>query len=395
MRLKFILTAVLITLLVAGCHNGKKLSQKEQARKQWNHTRASVLASLAKDQYETGNFDKCRQTVGEALALDPESSPLHILAAKLAMEQGALEVAERELGLARKCDPKNGEADYLTGVIYQRWQKPQQACDYYMSAADKNPTELAYVLARSEMLVVMDRQEEALQVLQDRTSNFEHSAVLHDAIGQILVQLGRNHEAVEQFRQACVLETDDDSIREHLGLALYYDRQYREAAEEIARLVTRDGYTRRGDLYTMLGETQMQLGRYRDARASFETATEIDPALASAWLSLAKASLQLGDQRRVELSIRKAQSLEPGNGDVQLLMGYLRLRQDRLADALAAFRKASALNQADTVSLCMVGYVLEKLGRSNEAVQYYGQALKLKPNDELASKLMASIDVTQ
>jgi hypothetical protein len=40
----------------------------------------------------------------------------------------------------------------------------------------------------------------------------------------------------------------------------------------------------------------------------------------------------------------------------------------------------------------MVGYVLEKTGKSEQAMKCYAQALKMRPNDELASKLMASID---
>jgi len=40
----------------------------------------------------------------------------------------------------------------------------------------------------------------------------------------------------------------------------------------------------------------------------------------------------------------------------------------------------------------MVGYALQKLGRPAEAISYYAQALKIKPNDDMAKKLMASVD---
>ena len=72
---------------------------------------------------------------------------------------------------------------------------------------------------------------------------------------------------------------------------------------------------------------------------------------------------------------------------------HLRLRQDRLQESLAAFQKVSSAENADPLSLCMTGYVLEKLGRPNEAIQYYGKALKRNPNDELANKLMAGIQL--
>ena len=76
-------------------------------------------------------------------------------------------------------------------------------------------------------------------------------------------------------------------------------------------------------------------------------------------------------------------------------MGYVRLRQDKDSEALAAFRKASALDPNDPVSLCMIGYVLEHTGRSAEAMPYYAQALRLSPNDDLATLLMANVDIAE
>jgi hypothetical protein len=40
----------------------------------------------------------------------------------------------------------------------------------------------------------------------------------------------------------------------------------------------------------------------------------------------------------------------------------------------------------------MMGYVLEKTGRSDQASPFFAKALRLKPDDELAMKLMASIE---
>ena len=90
---------------------------------------------------------------------------------------------------------------------------------------------------------------------------------------------------------------------------------------------------------------------------------------------------------------RRAISIDAGCGEAHLMLGYVQLREDHLADALASFRKACALDAKDTVGLCMTGYVLEKTGRRELAVRYYAQALKIKPGDELATKLMASVDL--
>ncbi len=396
MKLKWNVVAVALILVLgfgAGCQSGKKRqTPKQQAEKRWAASRAAVLGSLAKGQLESGQFDKARETLNKAKTLDPTNAQLCILAGTLEIEQGRLDAAERELAEARRLDPKNAEADYLSGVIYQRWLKPQVAFDFYSAAAEKNPREVAYPLAAAEMLVELGRGDEALSMLQGRLDEFGTSAVMHDTIGQLHVARGEYAQAVEALRQASTLASDDPHVREHLAMALFYDKQYREAADGFARALKDPANASRAELHIALGECQMNLRRPREARDSFEKASHLAPGSATAFLSLTKAALELDDLRRAEIALRRAVALAPEQAETHLMLGFVRLKQDRLPEALAAFCKASALDPNDSVALCMVGYALEKSGRPRQAEQYYGRALRLDPSDELASKLMASVN---
>jgi len=399
MKLKLIIVvaaALSVAALSAGCASEKKEktpSQKEQAVRQWNQTRGAVVGQLAKNQYEAGNFEESRKSIEQAVKLDPQNSGYHVLSARLWIEQGNLEQAERDLELARGYDPNNAEADYFSGVVNQRWQRSQQALDCYTNACGKNPSELAYVMARAEMLVALNRAPEALQFMQSKAADFEHNPVLHHAIGQLLVDQGHYAEAVNSLRQAMILAPEDANVREHLAMAQFYNHEYRDAAESFARLLRDEKTSKRSDLWLALGECQMQIGKLPDARASFDTATELNPTSSLAWLSLAKVALQLNDTRRAEIVLRKVMTLDGGaSSEAHLMFGYLRLRQDKLPEAMSEFQKASTLDRADTVSLCMIGYVLEKTGKPKQAMKYYAAALKLKPDDELATRLMASVD---
>jgi Flp pilus assembly protein TadD len=236
-------------------------------------------------------------------------------------------------------------------------------------------------------------------------SFFENSPAIRDMVGQLLMQDGKFTEATPILRQASVLASDEQPIREHYGLALFYNKQYGEAVMVLDRLVKDKKYAERADLWTALGECKLELKQPREAREDFETAAQLQPGLVSAWLNLAKAALQLNDLKRAEISLKKAITMEPKSADANLLMGYLRLQQaedrsqksevrsQKMEEALAAFRRATALDNSDPVSLCMTGFVLEKMGRSNEAIGFYSQALKIKPNDELATSLLAKVQV--
>jgi tetratricopeptide (TPR) repeat protein len=389
-----VLCITLILLLAAGCQSvAKQKTQKQTATDQWNAARASVLYSLAQDQYATGNFDKCRESLDDALKLQPNSAKLRILSGKLAIEQGQLDVAEKELALARAADPTNAEADYLAGVVAQRWQQLDRAYEFYTAASDKAPAELAYLLARAETLVSLDRSEEALKLLEEKVVFFEHSSAIRQAVGQLLVQHGRYEEASKMLRQATILSPDDLGLREQLGMAMFYANNYREAGDVLARVIDHEKYADRADLLLAMGECRLQTGQLREARGLLLKASERMPWNPTVWLSLSKASMELEDHDRAELAIRKALALDPASSQAYLMQGYLRLKQNRLPNALVAFRKASALDGGDTVSLCMIGYVLEKQGRPDEAMQFYARALQIQPKDELASRLMASVQI--
>jgi tetratricopeptide (TPR) repeat protein len=398
--MRFKLAAPLLGIaLASGCagpgEKSNSQTQKQAAQKNWAGARANVLGNLAKEQYDGGNLEKARETIDQALGIDPENAPLLVLSAKISIEQGVLERADRDLVTARRLAPKDAEADYLSGVVCQRWQKPQEAYEFYRSAFEKHPSELAYLLAQAEMLVGLNRADEALALLQAKVVYFEYSGAIRDAVGQLLMQRGMFRQATDMFRQASVLASEDNTIREHLALAYSQSKQYRDAADVLTRLLKDEKYARRADLHLAMGECLLQLNRARDARDSFDTAANANPNSAAPWMGMGKAEMALNDLRRAEIALRRCLSLDPSAGEAHLMLGYVRLKQNKLDDALASFRKAAAIDEADTVSLCMVGFVLEKKGQNEEALRFYARALKLKPGDELATRLMAEVQLDQ
>jgi len=392
---KCVLSSLVALCLLASCSQTKSPTAQQEAMSQWNYARAAVLVGLSQDQYQNGNFDKSRSTLDEAIKLEPDSAAAHVLSAKLYIENGQLELAERELTVARQADPKCAEADYLSGVVYQRWQQPEKALVFYQDACDKAPAELAYVMARAEMLVAMDRPDEALALLQAKINYFEHSGAIRDEVGLLLVQKGNYPQAIEMFRRASILSPDDLTIREHLATALFDGRQYAESAGILAGLLAEPKYDHRPELLMMLGECQLQTDNAGDAAQSFQQASDMQADSAAAWLGLARAEVQLGNTRRAEYALNHCLAISDENAQAYLLLGYLHLRQSRFSESRDDFAHASRLDPADTESLCMFGLALDKLGQTRDAAACYQKALKIHPDDELASRLLARLDQGQ
>ncbi len=384
-------------LFIVGCGGGGGLTpnQKVQANKQWNDARANVLASLAADQFKNGNLEKCQETLDQALRLEPDKAPLHILAAKLSIEQGDLEPAEAHLAAARRLDPRNAEADYLTGIVLQRWHKSEEARAAYAAAVQKEPAELSYLLADAEMLVAIDKPAEAVALLQSKAAFFEHSGVIRDEIGQLLIQQKQYAKGIDALREASILSSEDPTIREHLAFALYTDGQFVEAAASFNRLLKEPNYQSRADIQAALGDCLARSQQLTDAIKQYDAATRLNPGCSGYWLGFAKVAVQLNDLPRADLAVRKAISLEPANSDAQCLFGYISLKQNKLAQSLAAFRNAAELNPTDSVSVCMQGYVLDRMGRKAEAPAFYARAHEIDPDDALANRLWMSAGGTR
>ncbi len=381
------LTFGMVIAALAGCSENKQQTPTQQAVKNWNGARAAVLLGLARDQYQSGSFDKSRLTLSEAAKLDPDNSAEHILSAKLYIEAGQLEAAEKELEAARTLDAKNAEVEYLAGVVYQRWEQPERALAFYTHATELAPAELGYLMARAEMLVAMNRPMEALALLQEKVAYFEHSGVIRDEVGLLLLQQGKLDDAIEMLRRATILSEDDLTIREHLAQAQFQGRHFDDCSESLSRLLADVRYANRGDLLLTQGQCQLETGHAGDAVVSLARAAELMPTAASVWLALAKAQLQISELHGAGASLNKSLALDPSASGAHLLMGYLRLREARPEEAILSFQQANALDPTDTVSLCMIGYSLEKLGHTDAARRYYSRALEIKPGDELAGEL--------
>jgi tetratricopeptide (TPR) repeat protein len=394
MRYSIYFSLALLLMLVA-CAGNKTPSAQEAAVKQWNSARSTVLVGLASDQYQNANFTQSRATIDQALRMSPDNASARLLSAKLYIEAGTLEAAEKELAVAARNDSTAAEADYLYGVVYQRWQQPERALECYQQACDKSPAELAYVLAKGEMLAEMGRRDEALSVLLAKVAYFEHSGEIRDEVGLLLEQEDRYPEAIEMLRRAAILAPDDLTIHEHLAMALFRGSQFADAAEQLSELLASEKYDHRPDLEFTLGECQLQIGKFTDAVETLQEASEAMPDSVGVWLALARAELQLDNYRRAEFAVRRCLALDDAGSEANLLMGYVMLREDHLDEAYASFLRASQLDQNDTVSLCMVGLTLDRLGRSQEAAKWYQRALKINPSDDMANELLARLDIHQ
>jgi serine/threonine-protein kinase len=168
--------------------------------------------------------------------------------------------------------------------------------------------------------------------------------------GTFLYNQGRYDDSAAQFRRATELTPDVSHAWSNFSLALQAQGRYEDALaaskKSIAIKPTAPGWTN-------LGTLQYALGKYDEARQSYEHASALAPSEALVWMNL-------GDAHR---AMRSAGA------------------RDAYARAIAAARDALALNPKDARMHSRMAICLAKSGRAAEAQDAIRRALEIDPTN--------------
>ena len=131
--------------------------------------------------------------------------------------------------------------------------------------------------------------------------------------------------------------------------------------------------------------TLLQLGRYGEALATYESALAIAPNYAEALNNRGSAMLQLGRVAEALQSYEKAILIKPEYLDAINNRAAALIVLDRNEEALACYDKILAINPNSEKTLVRRGALLHKLQRYQEALVNYDRSLVISPDNIAAA----------
>ncbi|MCL2647060.1 MAG: tetratricopeptide repeat protein [Phycisphaerales bacterium] len=376
------------TLAVTSCGLDNHKSAHEQGTTSWNMARLAIIYQLAETQYKAGDYDKCTETLKEAFETKALFAPMHVLAAKVNIEKGNLEPAANYLNAAIRINAGLPEPYYLMGVIYQRWQKPEAACDYYNQAWQRKSDEVKYMLAVVEMNITLGRLDEAQAMLESKLVYFEQSAAVRVALARIFSLKNDYVTASRYYRDATILVPEEPRVRRSYAESLFYAGKYGESAPILEDIRKQPELTDRANVLVMLGQCYLGMRRTRDARECFQEAIRDNPSMMSAYLNLSKACMETGDLSIALSAAKNVLRLEPENIQAMILAALVQEKMNKLEDAAAMLEKASQLSPGDSTILCMLGLNAQRRGNRELAAAYYVRAAAANPKDPWVAELL-------
>jgi tetratricopeptide (TPR) repeat protein len=152
------------------------------------------------------------------------------------------------------------------------------------------------------------------------------------------------------------------------GVAAFQQENYVLAAQELEQ-ATRLGFTayRPEEIYTILGRTYEQLGRFEEAIVAHQRAVEANPNYYQAWVNLGIAYRLAGNLDEAEKSYKRALAIEPNYAELHASLGALYVFKDDPENAIKALQEAIRLDPQLAVSHANLALAYAMLGRFDEA----------------------------
>jgi tetratricopeptide (TPR) repeat protein len=212
-----------------------------------------------------------------ALAVTSKNAFAHLQLGMAYFRERQFALTEKEIRAAVEIDPETPRLQYTYGTILQRNGRFEEALKAFRKASSGDIPDPAYratiANATANVLRGLGRNEEALSEYRTAVAISPNSSLGHYNFANMLADLGRYREAQGEYRQAIELDPSSDSP--HIGL----------------------------------GRVFVELGQPEDACAEFRRAIELRPENAVAHSSLAQSLRAEGRLEEASNEYRKARDL--------------------------------------------------------------------------------------
>ena len=175
--------------------------------------RADVLRGIGNITRALGNLDAAIAAYRHALTLDSDFAAVRYDLARLLMQRGVFDEAERELLAALESVPTYADATLALAGVYKLGHRPREALVLLVEFLERDPYSFSGLIALGELLLDEGRHADAAVAFQ-RVLRFDEThvgAIFYQ--GVLLAEQERFREALASWRKVAVLEPDSEYAR--------------------------------------------------------------------------------------------------------------------------------------------------------------------------------------
>lgn len=201
-------------------------------------------------------------------------------------------------------------------------------------------------------------------------------------------KLGKHAEALEASKKAVSLRPSAESYF-NIGLASFYLKQYKEAADAYRQSIKLDPYNS-ADAYFALGLVYREWGKADEEIQAYKQAIRLRPDYTVAYERLGSRYLKSKKFNEAVEVFRQLAAMKPGDALAPNSMGEAYLELNRLNEAAESFRQSIRLKPDYGKAYYNLGKALLVMGNRDAALEQYTILTNLDP--DWAEKLNALIN---
>ena len=276
------------------------------------------------------------------------TSPL-VTAAEQAIEKQDYGTAEAKLKEATASDPKDYQAWFDLGYVYDRTQRADLAQDAYQHAVDAKPDVFESNLNLGLLLAAKndpaaEKYLSAATQLKPLTRPNEGHARAWMALGRFL-ESSKPESALVAYGEAGKLRPTDAAP--HLGAAVILGRQ----------------------------------AKYPDAEAEFKRALERDPRSSEALTGLVNVALQQKHYDEAEILLKQRLAADPNDAAAHAQLGRVLAAQDKYPEAAAELEAGLAASPDDLGAMRQLANIYAAAKQWDKAMPLYARLVQAQPKD--------------
>ena len=214
-----------------------------------------------------------------------------------------------------------------------------------------------------------DDCEKALPYFEKAVESDSNYAEAWTQAGFCREKLGRHNDAIEASKKAVALRPSAESYF-NIGLANYYLKQYREAAENYRQAIRLDPYNA-ADAYYALGLVYRDWNRPDDEIQAYKAAIRLRSDYTSAYERLGSRYLKSKKFSEAIETFKQLAVLKPGDANARNSIGEAYLELGKLPEAVEAFRQAIQLKPDFGKAYYNLGKSHLAMGNRDAAVEQY------------------------
>ena len=223
-----------------------------------------------------------------------------------------------------------------------------------------------------------DDCEKALPYFEKAVESDSNYAEAWAQAGFCNEKLGKHAEALEASKKAVSLRPSAESYF-NIGLASFYLKQYKEAAEAYRQSIKLDPYNA-ADAYYALGLVYRDWSKPDDEIQAYKQAIRLRPDYTVAYERLGSRYLRSKKFSEAVEVFRQLATLKPGDYSAPNNMGEAYLELNRLNDAVESFRQSIRLKPDFGKAYYNLGRCLLAMGNRDGALEQYTILTNIDPD---------------